>query len=537
MLPSLSLVAGAPAPTDVWEVVSAKGAFSGRDESGSFAYNGHVCLFGGRGVLPIDCFDPEKQKWHTKSTTTDDIHHVQPVVFNDEVWVVAGWHGTWPGPWCCPSGPAKKGADCVGCGERELQNTLIYDPRQDQLREGCAIPVEFARGSAGVVVFGTKIYVVNGATNGHQKDYGAKAYRGFSSFDPVKCKWKALDAVPAYNRDHYLAALVGSTIVLAAGRDSPRSSEVELSIHHTVAPVEWYDLGPSGDGAWHEGASLPTPRAGNALAVDAVGGRVIVVGGETDHNTKNMPSECREASSVPSVAQREVEAYDVAADKWTPLPSLLTGRHTAAAAVVGDAGALMLLAAGGVGCTGAAPLLTTTEALPYRAPPRLSPPPPPPPPPPPASSQPPIVARLPSPSPPAAVTTLEASPPPTLATGALEPGLAAAAAAAGTEQQQLLQPPPHRQYTDAGILADGSALEAQQPVDDLTARDRLVDKVQLAFALSIPAVATALLLRCMCLDPSAQGSTTRGKSKKGGGKTKKAPKGSGYTSSGGYNSL
>ena len=65
--------------------------------------------------------------------------------------------------------------------------------------------------------------------------------------------------------------------MLAAGRDSPRSSEVALSIHHTVAPVEWYDLGPAGDGAWHEGASLPTPRAGNALAVDTVGGRVIVV--------------------------------------------------------------------------------------------------------------------------------------------------------------------------------------------------------------------------------------------------------------------
>ena len=224
MLLAISLALGAPAPAESWSEMSARGSFSGRDESGSFVYNGRVCLFGGRGVLPIDCFDPAKQKWVSKSATTDDVHHVQPVVFDDEVWVVAGWHGTWPGPWCCPSGPKGKGADCVGCGERELEHVLIYNPRQDQLREGCAIPPEFARGSAGVVAHGAKIYVVNGATNGHQKDFGAKAYRGFSRFDPAACEWAALDAVPAYNRDHYLAALVGSTIVLAAGRDSPHAA-------------------------------------------------------------------------------------------------------------------------------------------------------------------------------------------------------------------------------------------------------------------------------------------------------------------------
>ena len=137
--------------------------------------------------------------------------------------------GTWPGPWCCPSGPKGNGEDCVGCGEKELPNVLVYDPEGDTMREGCAIPKAFARGSAGVVARGEHIYVINGATNGHQKDYGAKAYRGFSSFDPAACAWEALAAVPAYNRDHYLAALVGSTIVLAAGRDSPYATKLDPS--------------------------------------------------------------------------------------------------------------------------------------------------------------------------------------------------------------------------------------------------------------------------------------------------------------------
>ena len=44
----------------------------------------------------------------------------------------------------------------------------------------------------------------------------------------------------------------------------------------------------------------------------------------------------------------------------------MTHRHTAAAALMGtSSGRRVLVAAGGVGCTGSAPLLLDTEALPY----------------------------------------------------------------------------------------------------------------------------------------------------------------------------
>lgn len=48
--------------------------------------------------------------------------------------------------------------------------------------------------------------------------------------------------------------------------------------------VEWIDLAAPEQG-WHIGASLPTPRAGNALAVDGAAGVLMILGGETDHNT------------------------------------------------------------------------------------------------------------------------------------------------------------------------------------------------------------------------------------------------------------
>ena len=58
---------------------------------------------------------------------------------------------------------------------------------QDQLREGCAIPERFRRGSAGVVAYHDAIYLANGATDGHQRAYGARAYKGLTRFAPATC--------------------------------------------------------------------------------------------------------------------------------------------------------------------------------------------------------------------------------------------------------------------------------------------------------------------------------------------------------------
>ena len=137
-----------------------------------------LCLFGGRYTQPIDCYDPNTTAWTRSNTTTDDVHHVQPVVWRDEVWIVAGWHGPFPD------------------GERHIKSVLVYDPRADALREECAIPDEFGRGAAGVVVHDDVMYIVNGARNGHEKADGAYAYRNFTRFDPATCAWAQMPARP-----------------------------------------------------------------------------------------------------------------------------------------------------------------------------------------------------------------------------------------------------------------------------------------------------------------------------------------------------
>lgn len=270
-----------------------------------------------------------------------------------QVWIVTGFTGLWPGPWNDATPEVR---------ERQLSHVLVFNPRHDSLREECAIPHEHQRGSAGVVAWGGSFYVAQGATDGHLRKYGARKYEGFSRFNPEGCVWTALPK-PTYARDHFVAALVGSTMVLAAGRESPHFEEEALVAHFNTDAVEYFDLTmASSGGAWQEGPPIPTPRAGVSATVDAVRGWVVIAGGESDYNGG---SGC--TGTIASQAHSEVDVYDVASRTWSTLPRLRTGRHTAGMALLPMHDALgnevsRLVLASGVGCTGGEPLLSDVES-------------------------------------------------------------------------------------------------------------------------------------------------------------------------------
>ena len=324
----------------------------GRDEGSSYVMDGKLCLFGGRGSLPIDCFDTASRTWSSSTTTTEDVHHIQVVVWRSEVWAVTGFTGSWPGPWN-DAHPEQR--------EHQLDKVLVYNPGIDALREACSIPSQFQRGAAGVVEWNDYFWIAQGAVNGHLRQYGARAFSGFTRFDPETCQFTAIAAVPAYARDHYLAGVVGSKMILAAGRDTPHSTDATQTAHFNTLAVEWFDLADAfNGGVWHEGASIPTPRAGVSVAVSD--NWLVVAGGESD---SNGAADC--PGDPPSVAHSEVEAYDVLNDVWMSLPALNVGRHTAAAGFVPVPGifpgAKQLVLASGVGCLGDRPLLLDVEEL------------------------------------------------------------------------------------------------------------------------------------------------------------------------------
>lgn len=148
-------------------------------------YDDKMCLLGGRGWLPVECLALTTNTWSRTTTYTDDIHHTQPVVWNGEVWIVAGWQGPWG-------------------NEVNLDNVIVYNPSTDSLRTQEAIPDAFARGGAGVAVYNDLMYVVQGAVDGHQKALGASAFWGLSTYNPATGSWAALSATPGYARDHFM---------------------------------------------------------------------------------------------------------------------------------------------------------------------------------------------------------------------------------------------------------------------------------------------------------------------------------------------
>lgn len=320
---------------DGWVTVSTKGVTpQGKDEAGYYLWNDALCMIGGRGTQSIDCYHPNNETWTRAGSTTDNLHHIQPVVWKGEVWIVAGWHGNWPD------------------NEKDIKNVMIYNPSEDKVRTGPSIPTEFQRGGAGCVVYNDLIYVAQGASNGHLKQYGAKAFSGLSTFDPSTGEWKALTP-PHYNRDHFDAAVIGTNLILASGRDTPKGCTGPSNpcpddpsiFHWTVGPAEIYDFG---SGKWRESkVNITSQRAGAMTIVDQ-NDQVLILGGESDTQTGNE-------------AFTAVEAFDMAADTWTKLPSMNTGRHTGGAELYQHDGKVSLIAAIGVGKMGGSPQLQDTE--------------------------------------------------------------------------------------------------------------------------------------------------------------------------------
>jgi len=301
-----------------------------------------LCLVGGRGPQPIDCFQANQSKWIRFKATTEDIHHVQPVVHNGQVWIVAGWTGAYP-------------------NEKDITNVFIWDPVQDKLITGCDIPKRFRTGAAGVVNYKGEFVIAAGASSGHLKSKGAFSTPNVTLFAPDSCKWvERKFQKPKYNRDHFQAVLVGSKMVLAGGRDSPHDMDPKKVISYQTKQTEIFDLRLGGNAVWVRVADIPVPRGGTTSV--AFGSSVYVLGGESDQNERL--NKCKAVGSMPWIAHSEVHKYNVDTDTWTQERDMAVGRHShGSAALPNQNGTMRLWSAGGVECSGGALMTTSTEML------------------------------------------------------------------------------------------------------------------------------------------------------------------------------
>ena len=263
-----------------WETISANGAPEARHEAAFIGLNNKFYLLGGRGIKPVNIFDPATKTWTAGAPSPVEIHHFQPVIHDNEIWLVGAMTGPYP-------------------GETPLPNIYIYNPTRDEWRKGPAVPEGRGRGGAGAVFVGEKLYVVCGIQDGHRGGH----VPWLDEYDPATGKWRRLPDAPR-PRDHFQAVARGGKIYAIAGRTTVAATN---PFANTIGEVDVYDIAA---GTWTTlDDPLPTTRAGNAALV--IGDQILVAGGESDRQEP---------------AHAEVELLD-RRNRWHRLPDLNRGRH------------------------------------------------------------------------------------------------------------------------------------------------------------------------------------------------------------------
>ncbi|WP_198673717.1 Kelch repeat-containing protein [Algibacillus agarilyticus] len=297
-----------------WQQYRPSGKITKRHEAGLVAIYDRIYLLGGRGIKPVDELNIHAEHWRSLSPSPIEIHHFQPVEFDNKIYVIGALTGQFP-------------------NEKPIDHVLIYDPRSNEWTQGATIPENRRRGAAGVSVYNNKIYITAGITDGHN----GGTVNWFDEYDPATDTWTVLEDAP-YVRDHFQTAVHKNKLYAVGGRrTSFRTGELfELVEKH----VDVYDFE---DKTWSTlEAQLPTGRAGHSVAVFK--NNLIVTGGESGANIK---------------AHAQMEILNLNNEEWMIGPSLIQGRHGTGLVVVNE----KLYTASGCANRGGSPELSSTEVF------------------------------------------------------------------------------------------------------------------------------------------------------------------------------
>ena len=301
-----------------WATVTTNGSPTARHESAMVTVAGKSYLLGGRGIKPVEEFDPATGTWRKLGPTPLEIHHFQPVTFENRIYVMTAMTGKYP-------------------KETPLDTIQIYDPKFDIWRAGPSIPKHRRRGGAGTVVHKGKIYIAGGIVDGHTS--GTVAW--FDEFDPKTGAWRELPDAPRI-RDHFPAIVAAGRLYCIGGRNTSYHIPGNFAAFFgAVTPeVDVYDFANRKWTTLPE--ALPVPTAAGGLIEHA--GKIYYIGGE----------------SARKPAHAETQVLDLKAGKWKLLAPLQQGRHGGGAVKINR----RIYVAAGSGNRGGGPELASTEVFP-----------------------------------------------------------------------------------------------------------------------------------------------------------------------------
>lgn len=275
----------------VWIDLDEDETYTARHECSFVQAGDEFIVFGGReNAQTLDTYDYATDTWSTSASAPIPFNHFQATEYQGLIWVIGAFETN--------DFPTEDPADDV----------WVFDPANDVWIQGPSIPAARRRGSAGLVEYGGRFYVVAGNTIGHDGGYNAM----FDEFDPHTGSWTPLPDAPRA-RDHFHAAVIGDELYVAGGRLSGGAGGTFAPL---VPEVDVYDFSAGTWSTLPPSADLPTPRAAAATAVFA--GELVVAGGEGNGQ-----------------AYDTVEAFDPVTGQWRSLASLNHARHGTQAIVSG----------------------------------------------------------------------------------------------------------------------------------------------------------------------------------------------------------
>jgi len=297
-----------------WISPEPKGDPVARHENCFLECKGKFYLAGGRGIKPVNIYDPASNTWTDGTKPPIELHHFQAVSYKDKIWMVGVMTGKYP-------------------NEVPVPNIYIYDPATDSWETGDEVPADRQRGSSGVVIYKDKFYIVCGIADGHNGDHKTWV----DTYDPGTGRWEILPDAPN-TRDHFHAVVIKNKIYAAGGRNTSKNTNQVFDL--VIPEVDVFDLKKQTWETLPESSNLPTLRAGTS-AVNFKG-NLLVIGGE---------------SMAHKEAHNEVEALDPKTGIWEPKTSLNRGRHGTQAVVYKG----KIYTASGSGNRGGGPELKTIE--------------------------------------------------------------------------------------------------------------------------------------------------------------------------------
>jgi hypothetical protein len=273
-----------------WTTIEAKGNVTARHESSMVLYKDKFYLIGGRGINPVNVFDPKTNTWAEKSKSPIEMHHFQAVTYKDAIYVVA-MTGKYP-------------------KEIPLDNIWLYYPEKDIWKKGPEIPENKKRGGAGVSIYKDKLYIACGIDFGHTSGTN----NNFDSYDLISGEWKTLTKAPNI-RDHFSTIVVGDNLYCIGGRNTSFHYPNNFSAFFE-ATMPYVDVYNFTEEKWHTmEARLPYPTAAGGLVY--FNDKIIYAGGEGELKQAYNTTQC----------------LSLETGEWSQLAPLNIGRHGGGAVV------------------------------------------------------------------------------------------------------------------------------------------------------------------------------------------------------------